>query len=131
VVNYREAGATYEVRSLAPGGVDRIVEVALTTNLDLDVRVMAENASIVCYATEDTDPVVPSGRLLFANTNLRYVLVYRMPASAMAAAVTEVTAAAPDLVPLPFHRFPLEEIAAAHDAVEAGAVGKVLVDIST
>jgi NADPH2:quinone reductase len=30
---------------------------------------------------------------------------------------------------LPLHRYPLAEIAAAHDAVEAGAVGKVLVDI--
>jgi NADPH2:quinone reductase len=131
VVNYRQPDAVDQVRTLAPGGVDRIVEVALTTNLDLDLRVTAENAAIACYATEPTDPVVPSGRLLFANTNLRYVLVYRMPAAAMAAAVAEVSAAAPDLVPLPFHRFPLADIAAAHDAVEAGAVGKVLVDVSS
>jgi DNA-binding NarL/FixJ family response regulator len=33
------------------------------------------------------------------------------------------------LTPLPLHRFALEDIAAAHDAVEGGAVGKVLVDI--
>jgi NADPH2:quinone reductase len=131
VVNYRQPDASDQVRSLAPDGVDRIVEVALTTNLDLDLRVMAENAAIACYATEPTDPVVPSGRLLFANTNLRYVLVYRMPAAAMATAVADVTAAAPDLVPLPFRRFPLEDIAAAHDAVEAGAVGKILVDVSS
>ena len=30
---------------------------------------------------------------------------------------------------LPVHRFPLERIADAHDAVEAGAVGKVLIDV--
>ena len=30
---------------------------------------------------------------------------------------------------LPVHRFPLERLADAHDAVEAGAVGKVLVDV--
>jgi NADPH2:quinone reductase len=29
----------------------------------------------------------------------------------------------------PLHRFPLEETAAAHDAVENGAVGKVLIDV--
>ena len=33
------------------------------------------------------------------------------------------------LTELPAHRFTLDEIAAAHEAVEAGAVGKVLVDI--
>ena len=33
-------------------------------------------------------------------------------------------------VGLPLHRFPLERTADAHDAVEHGAVGKVLVDIS-
>jgi NADPH2:quinone reductase len=30
---------------------------------------------------------------------------------------------------LPLHHFPLAETAAAHDAVERGAVGKVLIDI--
>jgi NADPH2:quinone reductase len=33
------------------------------------------------------------------------------------------------LTPLPSHRFTLDETAAAHDAVEGGAVGKVLIDI--
>jgi NADPH2:quinone reductase len=31
---------------------------------------------------------------------------------------------------LPLHRFPLEQTAAAHSAVEGGAVGKVLIDIA-
>ena len=32
---------------------------------------------------------------------------------------------------LPLHRFPLEQIGEAHAAVEAGIVGKVLVDVNT
>ena len=35
-----------------------------------------------------------------------------------------------DDVGVPLHHYPLEETAAAHDAVEAGAVGKVLVDVT-
>jgi NADPH2:quinone reductase len=35
-----------------------------------------------------------------------------------------------EAVGMPLHHFPLEEAAAAHDAVEAGAVGKVLIDVS-
>ena len=32
------------------------------------------------------------------------------------------------LTTLPLHRFPLADTAAAHDAVEAGAVGKVVIE---
>jgi NADPH2:quinone reductase len=35
-----------------------------------------------------------------------------------------------DLSELPAHRFSLDEIAAAHDAVAQNAVGKVLVDLN-
>ena len=31
---------------------------------------------------------------------------------------------------VPLHHFPLEQTAAAQDAVEAGAVGKVLIDVT-
>ena len=131
-VNYRAGDAAEQIRALAPRGVDRIVEVALTTNLTLDLAVMADNSSIVVYATEPTDPLVPAGRLLFGNVNLRFMIVYTMPTVAMARAVAEVTdaAAAGALVNLPFHRFSLDDIGAAQDAVEAGAVGKVLVDLA-
>jgi NADPH:quinone reductase len=57
--------------------------------------------------------------------------VYDMPAAALRRAVEEVGAAlaAGALHELPAHRFGLDEIAAAPEAVEAGAIGKVLVDI--
>jgi NADPH2:quinone reductase len=132
VVNYRDGDARDQIRAAAPESVHRIVEVALTTNADLDRAVLAGNGTIVTYANEPTDPVLPTLGLMFANTTLRYVLVYRMPPAAISQAVGDVTAAAAagDLTLLPVHRFPLEEIAAAHDAVENGAVGKVLVDVS-
>jgi NADPH2:quinone reductase len=132
VVNYRDGAARDQIRAAAPGGVHRIIEVALTTNADLDRAVLAGNGTIVTYANEPTDPTLPTIGLMFANTTLRYVLVYRLPPAAIAQAVADVTAAAAagDLTLLPVHRFPLDEIAAAHDAVERGATGKVLVDVS-
>jgi NADPH:quinone reductase len=64
------------------------------------------------------------------------VLVYTVPAAAKDEAVADVSAAAADgALPvgeetgLPLHRFPLERTADAHAAVEAGAVGKVLIDV--
>jgi NADPH:quinone reductase len=69
--------------------------------------------------------------LMQRNLTLRFVLVYDITAEALAQAVAGVSAAvaAGDLTELPTMRFGLDEIAAAHEAVERNAVGKVLVDI--
>ncbi len=58
------------------------------------------------------------------------MLVYTIPEAALHAAVDGVAKAvgAGALTTLPLHRFPLAETAAAHDAVEAGAVGKVVIE---
>lgn len=131
VVNYRDGDTKAQIKAAAPEGVNRIIEVALTTNADLDRAVLAGNGTIVTYANEPSDPTLSTIGLMFANTTLRFVLVYRMPEVAIDAAVADVTAAAADgaLTLLPVHRFALDDIAAAHDAVESGAIGKVLVDV--
>jgi NADPH2:quinone reductase len=66
-----------------------------------------------------------------ANLLLRFVLVYTMPGEALERAVRDVSAALGDgaLSTLPLHPFALERIADAHDAVQGGAVGQVVVDI--
>jgi NADPH:quinone reductase len=131
VVNYREPDAADQISSFAgPGGVDHVVELALGANLQLDLAVIARpDARIVCYAAEATDPVVPVRACMNANVILRFVLLYGVPQEALERAVADITAALEDgaLTELPVTRFPLDEIAAAQDAVEAGAVGKVLV----
>jgi NADPH2:quinone reductase len=130
-VDYRADDATERVREAAPDGVDRVVELDLAHNLELDLAACAPHASIVSYAGESGDPDVPVRRLMGPNLNLRFVLVYSMPAEAVTAAVDGVSeaVAAGALTEPPLHRFPLEETAAAHDAVEGGAVGKVLIDV--
>ena len=78
------------------------------------------------------NPVTFGPRAFMApNAVLRFVLVYTMPAAAVRTAVEAVAQAVAEgaLTLLPVHRFPLERLADAHDAVEAGAVGKVLVDV--
>ena len=75
---------------------------------------------------------------MFRNIRYQFVLVYTVPQEAKETAVSDVSAAvAAGALPvgesagLPLHRFPLERTADAHAAVEAGTVGKVLVDITT
>ena len=139
VVNYREPGAADQIRRFASegsegkeggkGGVDRVIELALGANLQLDLDVIAPHAQIVTYAAEPQDPVLPVRACMTANVLLRFVLLYGVPRPALEQAARDITAAlaAGALTELPATRFPLAEIAAAHEAVEAGALGKVLV----
>ena len=131
VVNYREPDAADRIGSFAgAGGVDHVVELALGANLQLDLAVVARpDARIVCYAAEATDPVTPVRACMNANVILRFVLLYGVPLEALEQAAKDITAALADgaLTELPAAKFRLDEVAAAHDAVEAGTVGKVLV----
>jgi NADPH2:quinone reductase len=128
VVNYREAGAAEQIRSSA-GPIDRVIEVALGANLELDLAVTAPHAQIVTYAAEPADPVLAVRACMTANVLLRFALLYGVPRAALEQVAQDITAALADgaLTELPMTRFGLDDIAAAHDAVEAGTVGKVLV----
>jgi NADPH2:quinone reductase len=131
VVDYRREDVAAAVRAWAPDGVVRVVDVDVVANLAVDATVIAPNGAITAYAVS-RDAVSLPRELMVRNVVLRSVLVYTMPAEAKRQAVAAIDDAlrAGALTPLPAVRFPLAEIAAAHDAVEQGAVGKVLIDLS-
>jgi NADPH:quinone reductase len=133
VVDYRQQDVVAEVKRIAPRGVDAIVEVAPAANAATDVQVAAPNASIAVYAA-DGELALPVRPLMVVNARWQFVLLYTLAEAAKARAVDDVAAAAADGVlrvgpeaGLPLHYFPLAEAAAAHAAVESGAVGKVLI----
>jgi NADPH2:quinone reductase len=130
VVNYRTEDAMEAIRAWAPDGVERIVEVAVGGNAELDAEVIAPDRAITSYGAPDKPIVVPRP-LMVKNGAVRFVLVYTMGEAATRQAVEGITAAlgAGALTALPAVRFPLEQIEAAHDAVRDHAVGKVLIDI--
>jgi NADPH:quinone reductase len=128
VVNYRDADAADQLRAFAPR-MDRIIELALGANLDLDLAVSGPQTRIVDYAAEPADPVLPVRKCMNANVTIRFILLYSVPPEAQDQAVTDITRALQGraLTALPVTRFPLDQVAAAQQAVEAGAVGKVVV----
>jgi NADPH:quinone reductase len=128
VVNYRAPDAVEQVRAFAPV-VDRVIEVALGANLKLDLAVAGPQTVIMTYAAEPQDPALPVRACMTANATLRFMLLYTIGEAALDRAAAGVTAAlaAGDLTALPVRKYPLDDIAAAHDAAEAGGVGKVIV----
>jgi NADPH2:quinone reductase len=128
VVNYRTADVAEQIHAFA-AAVDRVIEVALGADLALDLAVARAGTTVVTYAAEAADPVLPVRQCMTANVVLRFVLLYGVPAAALDRAAADVTAAlaAGDLTSLPVQKFPLDRIAAAHEAAETGVTGKIIV----
>ncbi len=137
VVNYRAEDAAASIKELAQDGVDLIVEVAPAQNLALDLEVVKNHGTIAYYANNGGDEAVLPLRPSFVkNVRTQGVLLYTLDPALLAAAVQDVNAAVEsgalrvgEESGLPLHHFDLAQTAAAHDAVEGGTVGKVLLDI--
>jgi NADPH2:quinone reductase len=137
IFDYTRQDVPAEVLAVAPDGVDTIVEVAPAANAELDAAVLARHGSVAVYANNGGAtmqlPVRPS---MVPNARWQFVLLYTAPESWRARALADVPAAVRDGAVrvgedagLPLHHFTLDQAAAAHAAVEQGAVGKVLIDV--
>jgi NADPH:quinone reductase len=139
VVNYKEADAAEAVRGVAPDGVDLVVEVAAGTNAELDLTVLRPRGTISIYANDGGVPFnLDVRRNMGLNTRYQFVLLYTVGWDRIAAAAADINQAIQDgafrvgeQAGLPLHRYRLEDTAAAHAAVESGAVGKVLITVGT
>jgi NADPH2:quinone reductase len=137
-VNYREEDAAKQIRTFAPDGVDVIVEVAAGANNDLNLAVLRSRGTIAIYANDGSQPITLDIRAnMGLNARYQFLLLYNIGAEAITAAAEDISKAiAAGALPvgedagLPLHTFELAETAAAHQAVEAGATGKVLITVS-
>ena len=137
VVNYKDMNARDQIRGVAPAGVDVIVEVAAGSNAELDQSLLKPRGTIAIYANDGGVPFAPDVRTNMAlNARYQFVLLYTVGWDRIADAAADLNQAIDDgafrigePAGLPVHRFELGDTAAAHDAVEGGAVGKVLVTV--
>jgi len=138
VVNYRSGDAAAEIKAITRDGVDLVVDVAFIQNADLVARVLRPRGAVSVYAnTGGSEITLPVRPWMTLNARLQFILLYTVGDPALQAAADDVASAVADGAlevgedhGLPLVRFPLEETAAAHDAVENGAVGKVLIDVA-
>ncbi|MGH7687672.1 MAG: NADPH:quinone reductase [Candidatus Dormibacteria bacterium] len=130
VVNYHDADALQQLSAFAPH-MARVVEVNIAANMALDLALSGPGTVIAAYAADATDPTLPVRACMGANLTMRFVLIYTVAAAELDRAVAGVSAAlgAGALTELPVRRYALEACAAAQDAVQQGAIGKVLLDV--
>ncbi|RAX18030.1 NADPH:quinone reductase [Pseudarthrobacter sp. AG30] len=138
VINYRTDDVVRAVRDAAPDGVDTIVEVNAPANIEAGLEVLKPGGTISVYAANPGESLtVPIREGMTKNVRLQFILTYTVTDEQKQDAVAAVSGALEagalrvgEDYGLPLTRFPLEETAAAHDAVEQGIVGKVLIDVA-
>jgi NADPH2:quinone reductase len=138
IIDYRSQDVVAEVRKIAPHGVQTVVEVAAAQNAVTAAAVLAADGVVAVYAATPADELtIPIRPMMQVNARWQFVLLYTVPAAAKAHAVEDVVAAVADGAAtvgtdagLPLHHYPLDCTADAHAAVEAGVVGKVLIDVA-
>jgi NADPH:quinone reductase len=108
------------IRRLAPDGIHHIVEVAFAANIKIDVEVLAQGGSIATYATNAPTPEIPFWQLVFINARIFFIGSDDIPSEAKIAATRAIDQALEagwrglEIA----ERFPLDEIAKAHEFVE-------------
>lgn len=122
-----------KIRKASPAGVDRIAEVDFAAHIDIDAAVIATGGVISAYYSGADRPDLPYWKLAFADVSLRLLGSDDFPPAVKAEAARELTAALLEgrLRAAIAARLPLADIARAHEQVERGAGGRVLLSLTT
>jgi NADPH2:quinone reductase len=110
-------------------GVDAVIEMDLTANAKLIPSVLRPKGTVVVYGT-GPEALLPAAFCLVNSICLQFFLVYELDSAERAHAITAVNDALKagaliNRVTQP--TFPLKDAVAAHEAVERGTIGNVIV----
>lgn len=112
-------------------GADAVIEMDLAANAHLLPGVLRPKGSVIIYGTSG-EATLPAHFCLTQSIRLQFFLIYEIDASERARAIVGINAAldAGQLINrVAQPTYPLADIAAAHEAVERGTIGNVIVTI--
>jgi NADPH2:quinone reductase len=134
VINYRSEEVARRIAELTNGrGADRIIELNLSANAPLYDRILAPGGTVIIYGTEAPMASVPAQAFIARGATLKWFIVYDLADTDREAGVADLhrMLAAGTLQTTIAARFPLDDIVAAHEMVEAARhIGNVVVDIA-
>ncbi|MGN6571783.1 MAG: NADPH:quinone reductase [Pseudolabrys sp.] len=130
-IDYKREDVGAKVKSIAPDGVDALIEMDLTANAALIPAAMKPRGSVIVYGTSP-QAAVPASFCLVNSIRLLFFIVYELTEAERAAAVGAITEGLKtgwlkNRVAQPSYK--LADIVAAHEAVETGTLGNVVVTL--
>jgi NADPH2:quinone reductase len=134
VINYKTEAVAERIKALTEQrGVDVIIDMDLSSTANIAAQgALARHGQLVCYGSNALEVALPFRQFLYASVQLKFFLVYDLLAQDRRDGLTrlsdllEARALQHTIGP----RFKLADIVQAHEAVEAGAFGNVVVDVA-
>ncbi len=123
VIDYKRENVGERVMSITGNrGVDAVVEVDLAANAKLLPQILAPNGVVAVYGSSAPEVSIPFQFLLQNNIAIEFFLVYLMSKELRARATADITRMLERgaLVHNVAQTFALDDIVAAHEAVESG-----------
>jgi NADPH2:quinone reductase len=113
-------------------GVDAVIEMNITANAKLLPGMLRPKGSVIIYGIAGPEASIPAAFCLVNSIRLQFFLVYELDATERARTVAGITSALEsgklvNRVAQP--TYGLDDIASAHEAVEKGTIGNVVVRI--
>jgi NADPH2:quinone reductase len=112
-------------------GVDAVIEMDIAANAKLLPDVLRPKGSVIIYGTGGPEATIPASFCLVNSVRLQFFLVYELDAAERARTIAAINAALEqglvNRVAEP--TYALADIVAAHEAVERGTIGNVIVTI--
>jgi NADPH:quinone reductase len=133
IIDYKREDVAARVADITgKRGVDAILEVDLGAGAKLYPAILRPHGQVVVYGTSAQEHVIPAGFCLTNNINVRFILVYETPPAMITRALADISKMLAEnrLTHNIALTVPLGDIVAAHQAVEKGSIGKVVVTIA-
>lgn len=132
VIDYKRENVGERVMKItSKRGVDALIEMDLSANARLIPSVLRAKGNVIVYGT-GPEAVLPAAFLLVNSICLRFFLVYELNTAERERVITDIDGALKAgrlLNRLSQPTFSLADIAAAHEAVERGTIGNVVVSL--
>lgn len=135
-INYKTEDVVEQVKKFTKdAGVDRIIEVELAININVDYSILKPSGVIAAYASDASDEMnIPFTPLVLKCSTIHFVGVFFMPESAHKLAIADLTKCMEQGVinhPID-ERFSFDEIVKAHEKSKSGnTIGKNVIEIAT
>lgn len=135
VLNMKEQDVPQEIKAATEGkGVDRIIEVDLLSNAEIDFASLAPGGVVCTYALKKADDALtlPVFRAMKGGCVFRFVFIYNVPDEFKRLAIQDITECLKSgkYSPTIGQSLPFEKIAEAHDILDQRTVkGNILVTI--
>ena len=133
VLNYRTDNLPADIEDATHGqGIDRIVEVDIAANINLDIALIRPDGEVIVYGSGNSEIGVPFSPAIRKGVHLYFFIVYSLDPDIRRSALADLSLLLAEnrLSHNIAARLPLAQIAEAHALVEQGRVsGNVVLEV--